>query len=236
MSSTSVGQLAAIVAMNTTISASAGGLIVLLVKFLTTKKYEIGSMCNGILAGLVAITAGCGNVESGSAFVIGIVGGLVFFAASTLLVRLKVDDPLDAFAVHGAAGAWGVLAAALFDWGKGFDRYNGFGGGLGNAANANDGKTEGQWAHGFAAAIVEVLVIMLWSGGVSTVVFLPLRLLGLLRADDESQDMGMDVAKHSPSKAYAAEEVPIASRPKGNAQDLDVAKPSEGNDQAVERI
>merc|ERR1719181_691378 len=138
-------------------------------------------MCNGILAGLVSITAGCGNVESGSALACGLIGGIVLILTDIVLKKLKIDDPVNAFAVHGACGAWGVLAACLFDWGAGFDYYNGFGGGMGNQANANDGKTEGQWVAGFSAAIVEIVVITLWVGGLSTIVFLPLRVLGLLR-------------------------------------------------------
>ena len=48
--------------------------------------------------------------------------------SSSLLKKLRVDDPIDAFAVHGACGAWGVLAAALFDWGNGFDYHHGWSG------------------------------------------------------------------------------------------------------------
>merc|ERR1719426_362773 len=75
--------------------------------------------CNGILAGLVSITAPCGSVQPGEAVLIGILGGLVYQGASMLMVKLKVDDPLDAFAVHGACGFWGVLAAGLFGEGNG---------------------------------------------------------------------------------------------------------------------
>eukprot|EP00438_Fugacium_kawagutii_P008793 Skav217484 [mRNA] locus=scaffold1397:62475:71543:+ [translate_table: standard] len=96
-------------------------------------KYDIGGFCNGILAGLVSITAPCGNVESFSAFFIAIIGALIYQGARAGYgepptgQRVKglddsmVDDPIDAFAVHGAAGAWGVMAAALFDWGVGME-------------------------------------------------------------------------------------------------------------------
>ncbi|CAJ1348866.1 unnamed protein product [Effrenium voratum] len=118
MNSISSGFMAAQVAMNTTIAAATGGLVVFILRLAMTRKYDIGGFCNGILAGLVSITAPCGNVECGSAFGIAILGACVYQGASSLLQKLKVDDPIDAFAVHGAAGAWGVLAAALFDWGK----------------------------------------------------------------------------------------------------------------------
>ena len=62
------------VAMNTTLSAATGGITVFLLRYAIMKKYDVGGLCNGILAGLVSITAGCGNVECGSAFAIGLLG------------------------------------------------------------------------------------------------------------------------------------------------------------------
>jgi Amt family ammonium transporter len=204
LSSAEAGKLAAVVAMNTTLAASIGGIIVLVLRKILLRRYDVGGMCNGILAGLVSITAGCGNVECGSALVIGAIGGIIFEGASRLLKLIKVDDPIDAFAVHGACGFWGVLAAALFDWGAGFDKYNGFNGGFGNAEDLSDPPNKDNlWKSGFAAAIVEVLVIIAWVGGNSAIIFFPLRLAGFLRVADDVQDQGMDEAKHSPSKAYA---------------------------------
>jgi len=205
MSSTSTGQLAAQVAMNTTLSASAGGIVVLCLRLAILKKYDVGGMCNGILGGLVSITAGCGNMDSGCALMTGLLGGMVYQGSSMLLRKAKVDDPVDAFPVHGACGAWGVLAAALFDWGKGMDYYNGFGGGLGCTTDADGNCMSGAWAKGWAANFVEVLVIALWVGGLSAIVFLPLKFAKLLRAEDEVQDTGMDGTKHSPPKAYASD-------------------------------
>merc|ERR1712170_244349 len=101
---------------NTTLAASVGGLIVLLLRLIMYKRYDIGGFCNGILAGLVSITAGCGSVDCGSAFLIAVIGGAIYQGTSIVLKKLRIDDPIDAFAVHGAAGAWGVMAAALFDW------------------------------------------------------------------------------------------------------------------------
>merc|ERR1712176_635468 len=66
------GMLAAQVAMNTTISAATGGISVFTIRLIMLRKYDVGGLCNGVLAGLVSITAGCSNVESGSAFCIGL--------------------------------------------------------------------------------------------------------------------------------------------------------------------
>jgi Amt family ammonium transporter len=209
MDSTNTGRLAAVVAMNTTLAASAGGLVVLTFRRFVNKKYDIGAMCNGVLAGLVSITAGCSNVESGSALLIGALGGLIYCGASGLLRKIMVDDPIDAFAVHGACGAWGVLAAALFDWGKGMNFYNGANGFT--CVPAVEGQAtpcmESAWMEGFAANLLQILFICAWAGGISALFFLPMRFLGMLRMSDEMQDMGADAAKHSQDKAYATNAV-----------------------------
>ena len=72
-------------------------------------------MCNGVLAGLVSITAGCATCPAWAAILIGMGGGCIYRLASYITVeRLGIDDPLDAFAVHGASGAWGITACAIF--------------------------------------------------------------------------------------------------------------------------
>ena len=80
--------------------------------------WSIPAVCNGILGGLVSITAGCATVQTGWAIFIGIIGGLVYYGSSNLLEFFRIDDPLDAFSVHGACGVWGVLAAAIFSYDK----------------------------------------------------------------------------------------------------------------------
>lgn len=70
--------------------------------------------CNGILAGCVSITGACGYVDHWAAVVIGMVGAFCYNATSRALLRWRVDDPLDAFAVHGACGLWSVIATGLF--------------------------------------------------------------------------------------------------------------------------
>lgn len=191
---------AALVAMNTTTSAAAGGITALFVQFLVTQKYDLGGLCNGILAGLVSITAPCSNVDIGTAIVIGMLGGYICVMTSLMLKRLHVDDPLDAFPVHGACGAWGVLAAALFDWGEGFKYANGWSGFT--CAKGEDGCDEHGWSKTFAANMVEILMVIVWVGGLSGILFSILKLLGLLTLGDEEQDVGADVAEHTPTTAY----------------------------------
>eukprot|EP00933_Yihiella_yeosuensis_P021996 TRINITY_DN1731_c0_g1_i1.p1 TRINITY_DN1731_c0_g1~~TRINITY_DN1731_c0_g1_i1.p1 ORF type:complete len:531 (-),score=132.05 TRINITY_DN1731_c0_g1_i1:409-2001(-) len=201
------GQLAAQVAMNTTIGGATGGLTVFILRLIIQKGlYDIGGFCNGALAGLVAITAGCSNVECGSAFGITLVGACMYQGFSMLMIKVKVDDPIDAFAVHGVNGAWGTLSAALFDWGKGFDSYHGWSGFSCMKNKEGTACASGYGGQGLAANVVGILAIASWVTLFSVLIFLPLRFTGKLRASDAVQHAGMDSAKHSPTKAYSINE------------------------------
>lgn len=203
MSDASTGALAAQVAMNTTLSAACGGIVTFVLRYVVTKPhlYDVGALCNGILAGLVSITAGCGNVEAGSAVCIGTIGAFIYQGASMLLQKLRIDDPVDASAVHGACGIWGVLAAALFDWGKGFDHYHGWSG-FSCMTNSDGSCQSGIGGKALGANIVLILAVLAWTGVLSGVTFFALMKFGQLRIDEDTEEKGMDAAKHSPSKAY----------------------------------
>jgi len=116
----------AIVAVNTVLSCAAGAFSACLYTWARFAKPDLSMMCNGLLAGAVAITAPCAFVSSFSAVVIGAIGG-VLVVASTLYVEheLRVDDPVGAISVHGVNGAWGVLALGLFADGTYGDGING---------------------------------------------------------------------------------------------------------------
>merc|ERR1719399_1169804 len=108
--------MGALVAMNTTIAAATGGLTAFLLRLRTGKK-DLAGMCNGVLAGLVAVCAGVGAVDPGMALLIGAFGGAAMEGGHVLLQKLKIDDPLDAFPVHGCAGiiGWtGILSLIVF--------------------------------------------------------------------------------------------------------------------------
>eukprot|EP00439_Symbiodinium_sp_Y106_P054495 s404_g7.t1 len=186
------GALAAQVAMNTTLAAATGGITVFLLRYVIAKKYDVGGLCNGILAGLVSITAGCGNVECGSAFAIGLVGAFVYQGSSMLLQKLKIDDPVDASPVHGFCGIWGVLAAGFLDWGKGIDQYHGWSG-WGCVTEGTACKT-GLGGDAIGAQFALIGMVILWSGSLSTIAFLVLKLTGLLRISEEVEEVARDRA------------------------------------------
>jgi ammonium transporter, Amt family len=116
----------AVVAVNTMLAGSAGALSAMVYVWRRFGKPDPTWMANGMLAGLVAITAPCAFVTSISAVIIGLVAGvLVVWAALFVERTLKVDDPVGAIAVHGFNGAWGVLSLGLFADGVYGDGWNG---------------------------------------------------------------------------------------------------------------
>jgi Amt family ammonium transporter len=105
----------ATIAVNTMLSSSAGAFAALLYVWHFLRKPDIGMVCNGLLGGLVAITAPCAFVSPAAAVLIGaIAGALVAWAVMALERRWRVDDPVGAVAVHGVCGLWGALALGLF--------------------------------------------------------------------------------------------------------------------------
>mmetsp|Transcript_166261 Transcript_166261/g.403935 ORF Transcript_166261/g.403935 Transcript_166261/m.403935 type:complete len:550 (-) Transcript_166261:201-1850(-) len=192
---------AAHIAMTTTLSAVVGGLSCFLLRCLISKKQEVPAFCNGLLAGLVSITAGCSTVSNGSSIVIGLVGAIIYQAASSVLKLLKIDDPLDAFPIHGACGAWGVMAAAIFDWGHSFEYVHGWSG-FECMRDSNGQCLEGVGGELVGINLAEIVCITLWVGVLSALIFAPLKALGWLVATPEEQELGFDEAKHSPPKAY----------------------------------
>ncbi len=104
----------AVVAVNTLLAASAGAVVAMAWTNAKWGKPDISMTCNGMLAGLVAITAPCAFVAPWAAVAIGIIAGfVVVYAVELLDKRAKIDDPCGAIAVHGFCGAWGLLAVGL---------------------------------------------------------------------------------------------------------------------------
>jgi ammonium transporter, Amt family len=105
----------ALVGVNTMLSSSAGLVAALFTVWWTARRPDVGMACNGLLGGAVAITAPCAFVSPAAAVLVGAVAGVVVVYVVRLLERrFQVDDPVGAVAVHGACGAWGVLALGLF--------------------------------------------------------------------------------------------------------------------------
>jgi len=191
------GPIMARAAMCTTLSAAVGGITVVFFDRIFSKTYDVGMVCNGILAGLVSITAGCACMLPWAAFLTGFIGAFVYYGASKLMLKLKIDDPLDAFAVHGACGFWGVLAVGVFGHpefvGFGWDGENGDVAGDEYAGFLYGGSTL------FGAQLVALIIEIAWVASLSTAMFFALKMSGILRVSEEVEMAGMDVSKHGGS-------------------------------------
>lgn len=207
----STADLAGLVACNTTIGAAAGGITAFILSALVPffqrwedeVKLDLMHLCNGVLGGLVSITAGCGNVQPYSALIIGSLGGVMYLLGDKLLPVLKIDDPLGAFPVHGCCGMWGMVAAPLFDFGKGFDSYHGWGG-WGATAGASTGK-------GLAANMAVVAFVWVWCGGISGIIFFALKRFGHFRVSEEDEEHGLDAIHHAQFHAHKIADVASVS-------------------------
>jgi ammonium transporter, Amt family len=107
------------VAINTMLAGASGGMVTLLITIKKYGKADPSMTINGILSGLVAITAGCAFVSQWSAILIGAISGMIVIYATLLIDNLKVDDPVGAVAVHGFNGVFGTIAVGLFDSSQG---------------------------------------------------------------------------------------------------------------------
>jgi len=172
----------ALIAMNTFLAAGAGATLAMIVTWLQFGKPDAPMTLNGVLGGLVAITAGCANLTPGSAILAGSIAGIVVVYATEFLEKY-VDDPVGAIAVHGVCGAWGTLAAGLFDVSAGIWGTNGF-----------DPSVVGVQLLGIAAAFV-------WTFTVSYVLFSIIKKTVGLRVNGQLEEKGLDLHEHD-NRAY----------------------------------
>jgi Amt family ammonium transporter len=114
----------AIIAVNTMLASAAATVTACVYMWKMYGKPDPSMMCNGMLGGLVSITASCAFISPGSAFVIGIIAGMLTVWAVLYFEKKQVDDPVGAISVHGVAGLWGIISVGLFANGTYGDGYN----------------------------------------------------------------------------------------------------------------
>ena len=172
------------VAVTTTLAAAAGAIGATIVSTLTSGKPDLTMIINGILAGLVSITAGCGDMTLAGAWFAGLVGGIIVVFSVAALDAAEIDDPVGAFSVHGVCGVWGTLVIGL--WGTAVQG-DGAGMGLFNGGGINLLLVQ---ALGAAAYAIWTLVTcwIAWSviGG----------LFGGIRVSEEEETQGLDIGEH----------------------------------------
>lgn len=179
--------LVALAAINTLLAGAAGGVAAMTYSWLVShKKPDPSSMVNGVLAGLVAITAPCAFVEPLAAVFIGAVGGVIVILATALLDKIKVDDPVGAAPVHLFNGAWGVLALGLFASGNpDTAAWNGIDTPVTGLLYGNPSQ--------FIAQLIAVIAIGSVTFALSYGFFKILAAVGVLRVSAEDELAGLDL-------------------------------------------
>ncbi|MFM7313629.1 MAG: ammonium transporter, partial [Cyanobium sp.] len=115
------------IAVTTTLGAAGGGIAATLFSQFTGGKPDLTMTIDGILAGLVGVTAGCDGFSMPAAWVIGFIAGILVVYSVSIVDKLGIDDPVGAWSVHGTCGIWGTLAVGLFNMDKGLFTGHGFG-------------------------------------------------------------------------------------------------------------
>ena len=177
----------AVVAVNTMIASATGALgAMLYMWWFKTKKPDVSMICNGFLAGLVAITAPCAFVTVGSAALIGLIAGvLVVESCFFFEKRARIDDPVVAISVHGVNGAWGIIALGLFADGSYGDGWNGVPGAVTGLFYGNAGQL---WAE-----IIGILANVIYVGIISFIVFKLIDLIVGNRVSAKAEMDGLDI-------------------------------------------
>lgn len=170
------------IALTTTIAAAAGAVCAMILAWLLYRKPDVTMALNGVLAGLVGITANCDQVTQAGALAIGAVAGVLVVGGIILLDKLRIDDPVGAFPVHGLCGVWGGLATGL----------------LGTAIP--DGLTRAGY---IGVQALSTLIICSWAFVTMLGVFYALKAVGCLRVSPEEEAAGLDVSEHG-MHAYPA--------------------------------
>jgi len=169
------------IAVNTTLAAAAGAVIAMFVAWVVDKKPDLTMALNGILAGLVGITANCDGVTNGQAILIGAIAGALVFGGIKLLEVLKIDDPVGAWPVHGLCGIWGGIATGIF--------------GSYDAIEEGSAIIYGN----MKAQIVGSLVIPAYAFVTMLILFIILKAIGILRVSEEDEMTGLDLSEHGQS-------------------------------------
>ncbi|WP_406660679.1 ammonium transporter [Methanolobus sp. ZRKC3] len=181
-----------LVIVNTFLAGGAGAIMVMLITWMKTGKPDPSLTANGLLAGLVAITAPCGSVSNWAALVIGLIGGIIVYAGVMFNENtLKLDDPVGAIAVHGYTGSWGLLAVGIFALGTGEGSM------LANAAYT--AETAGLIYGGsqlFAIQAVGAVLSIIWGFGASFIIFKILDAVIGVRVPEDHEIAGLDVIEH----------------------------------------
>ena len=167
------------IAVTTTLAAAAGAIVATLISWVWLSKPDLSISLNGALGGLVGITAGCDCFSEWWSMVIGACAGALAVAGVRLLDRLRIDDPVGAWPVHGLCGIWGCLAIGFIP-----------------NSHLASGATN-MWVQ-----FIGTFAIVAWSLITMFALFGILKLFGILRVSAAEEHAGLDISEHGMSATW----------------------------------
>jgi len=186
------GQLISLIAVNTNLAAATGAITAMIAVWIRYGKPDLSMTMNGILAGLVAVTAPCAFISPLAAILIGAVGGVLVVFGVELLDRLHIDDPVGAIPVHGMNGIWGTLAVGIF--------------GQKSLGLARDGLVHGGGFTQLGIQLLGSVATIIFVFFVMSVVFQAIKRTVGLRVSKDEERRGLDIGEHG-MEAYAGFQV-----------------------------
>ncbi|WP_324282780.1 ammonium transporter [Cyanobacterium aponinum UTEX 3221] len=163
--------------LNTVLAGVGGMIMAMIFSQVKEKRVEVEELINGSISGLVAITAGCHIIPNPLAIIVGITGAAMAKFVSQALIRAKIDDAVDAVAVHGGAGLWGTISVALF----------------GDLALM---KMPISRIELLLIQLLGIVIAMVWAFGLTWLILKPLNQIFPLRVSLEAEELGLNVAEH----------------------------------------
>ncbi len=170
------------IAVTTNLAAAAGGIAATITAWVVIGKPDLSMIINGILAGLVSITAGCAGVSYWYAVIIGAIGGVIVVYSVLFFDRMKIDDPVGATSVHLVCGTWGTLAVGLFD--------------------KESGLITGHGVTQLIAQIIGILTIGGFTVLMTSIFWVALKSTLGIRVSEEEELKGLDIGEHG-MEAYS---------------------------------
>jgi len=166
----------------THISAAAGAIAWSVMELIRYRKASLVGAVTGMVAGLATITPASGSVGPVGGLVLGLVGGVICYMITQLIKqRFKIDDSLDVFAVHGVGGILGTMLTAVFV----------------SVALGGNGLAEGMTIGSqFGVQVFGILIVAVWSGVLTAIIVMVLKMFLTFRVDEETEVQGLDLALH----------------------------------------
>jgi Amt family ammonium transporter len=230
----STGKVAALAAVNTSLAAASGAIGALFTNLYIQERatgefaFDLSAAMNGTLAGLVAVTAPCGTIENWAAVVVGLVSGVIYLMGSKFLLKIRIDDAVDAIPVHMFNGMWGLIATGLFSSpGRLIEAF-------GTDEHVGLFYSWGQGSFDGTLLLIQFITMMFvigWSIATMLPFFIWINYMGWFRADSLEELVGLDMSYHGGQvkdtgdadtgdmQAYNSRKAAMRRRPTGDEEE-----------------